>query len=193
MEKIEKVEKVEKKEKIEKAKPPAKEIKDEVHAVSKLDIRVGKIVTVVVNTESEKLFNEEIDVGGGEIRKIASGLKGKVAIEDLQNSYVIVILNLCERTLCGWPSHGMVLCTTDSEGKVEPLRPAEGSQAGDLVTIGDYPRLPAPEVKKKVPWDLVKDDFFTNENKVAAFQKEHLWKTEKGFVTTNHSPNAKIN
>jgi len=39
-----------------------------------LDIRVGKIIEVWKNPASEKLYNEKIDLGNGEIRSIASGL-----------------------------------------------------------------------------------------------------------------------
>ena len=39
-----------------------------------MDFRVGKIVGVEVNPNSDKLYNEKIDVGNGEIREIASGL-----------------------------------------------------------------------------------------------------------------------
>jgi len=40
-----------------------------------MDIRIGKIVNVWKHPESEKLWCEEIDIGNGEIRKIASGLQ----------------------------------------------------------------------------------------------------------------------
>lgn len=39
-----------------------------------MDFRVGRIVDVCVNPISEKLYNEKIDIGNGEIRDIASGL-----------------------------------------------------------------------------------------------------------------------
>lgn len=42
--------------------------------IAKLDIRVGKIVSCEVNPASDKLYNEKIDIGNGEIRSIASGL-----------------------------------------------------------------------------------------------------------------------
>lgn len=42
--------------------------------LSKLDIRVGRIIEVIKNPESEKLYNEKIDMGNGEIKEIASGL-----------------------------------------------------------------------------------------------------------------------
>jgi tRNA-binding EMAP/Myf-like protein len=39
-----------------------------------MDIRVGKITKVWKHPDSDKLWCEEIDIGGGEIRQIASGL-----------------------------------------------------------------------------------------------------------------------
>lgn len=45
-----------------------------MHELSKCDIRVGKIVWCEKNPNSEKLYNEKIDIGNGEVRDIASGL-----------------------------------------------------------------------------------------------------------------------
>jgi tRNA-binding EMAP/Myf-like protein len=39
-----------------------------------MDIRVGQIKKVWVHPSSEKLYCEEVDIGNGEIRQIASGL-----------------------------------------------------------------------------------------------------------------------
>jgi tRNA-binding EMAP/Myf-like protein len=39
-----------------------------------MDFRVGKIIEVWANPESEKLYNEKVDIGNNEIRSIASGL-----------------------------------------------------------------------------------------------------------------------
>jgi aminoacyl tRNA synthase complex-interacting multifunctional protein 1 len=179
------------KEKKETAKKPAAE--DDVHAISKLDIRVGKIVEINVNTESEKLYNERIDIGGGEIRTIASGLQKKVPIESLRDSLVVVLCNLKPRALCGWNSHGMLLCATDDKDNTEPIRPPAGSQPGDAVTIGDFPRLPVPELNpKKSPWDVVKDQLLINEDKVATYDLKHEWKTDKGLITSENFTKAKI-
>jgi aminoacyl tRNA synthase complex-interacting multifunctional protein 1 len=176
----------------EKKKPAKADAADDLHAISKLDIRVGKIVNIFVNTESEKLYNEEIDIGNGEIRKIASGLKNKVDIEKLRDSLVIVLCNLKPRSLCGWTSHGMLLCCNNGE-TVEPIRPPAGTKPGDLVHIGDYVRQPVPELNpKKNPWDLVKDDLIVNEEKIATFAKNSLWKTKNGYITSESLTNAKI-
>lgn len=39
-----------------------------------MDFRVGKIIEVWKNPNSEKLYNEKVDLGNGVIRSIASGL-----------------------------------------------------------------------------------------------------------------------
>jgi len=176
------------------SKPQAKKKEEEdVPAISKLDFRVGKIIKIFENTESDKLYNEEIDIGNGEIRTIASGLKKRINIEVLRDSLVIVLCNLKPRNLKGWNSHGMVMCASVSEeGEIEALRPPEGSQPGDLVTIGTYPRKPVAELNpKKNPFDEVKDSLKVNDNLVACFGDAE-WTTPKGKVKTSALKNVKI-
>lgn len=163
----------------EKPKEAPKEAPKEVHLMSKVDIRVGKIVNIFPNPEGDKLYNEEIDFGNGELRKIASGLRGRVDINDLKDSLVVCILNLKPRDLKGWTSHGMILCASKDD-KVEPLRPPQGSQPGDLVTIGDLPREPASD--KKTPWSKVCNDLKVNSNGQATYKNELIWKTDKGDI-----------
>jgi methionine--tRNA ligase beta chain len=166
---------------------------ENTHPLSKLDIRVGKVVSINVNEKSEKLYNEEIDIGNGEIRKIASGLKGRVNIEDLRDSLVIVLANLKPRTLCEWTSHGMILCASDEKGNIEPIRPPSGSKPGDAVTIGDYPRLPVPELNpKKNPWEQVGPEMVVNSDKLATYQGTHIWKTENGNIGTTVLTSGRI-
>jgi len=159
----------------------------EIHLMSKLDIRVGKVVSLTENTQGDKLYNEEIDVGNGEIRKIASGLRGLVDKNDLLNTLVVVICNLEPRNLKGWQSHGMILCASGADGKVEPLRPPKDSNPGDLVFIGDLPREPVPD--KKCPWKKVVNDLKVNDKKQATYKNELIWHTDKGdIVTTTLTP-----
>ena len=68
----------------------------------------------------------------------------------------IVIVNLRERPLAGWKSHGMVLCAeTEDRSKVELLKPPAGSKAGDPISFEGYPREPLEKPPKKNPWELV--------------------------------------
>jgi methionyl-tRNA synthetase len=48
-----------------------------------MDMRVGKIVEICVNPSSEKLYNEKVDIGNGEIRSIASGLQKLIPIDKM--------------------------------------------------------------------------------------------------------------
>lgn len=84
--------------------------KDEAHPVSRLDFRVGRIIEIGPHPdpESTKLFVEKIDIGNGEIRSVASGLRGRIPEETLRDSNVIVFTNLKARPLKGFNSHGMV-------------------------------------------------------------------------------------
>ena len=101
-----------------------------------MDIRVGKIVKVWKHPESEKLYCEEVDIGGGEIRKIASGLQQFVTIERMTDALVVVLCKLKAKKLAGYESHGMVLCgETENKDVVESIDPPAGSQPGDLISF----------------------------------------------------------
>jgi methionyl-tRNA synthetase len=50
-----------------------------------MDFRVGRIVDIEVNASSEKLYNEKVDIGNGEIRTIASGLQKLIPIEQMRD------------------------------------------------------------------------------------------------------------
>jgi methionyl-tRNA synthetase len=93
-----------------------------------MDIRVGRIIEVWKNPASEKLYNEKIDIGNGEIRSIASGLQKLIPIEQMQNSLCVVLCNLKARKLADYMSHGMVLCAeTPDRQTAELLQPPEGN------------------------------------------------------------------
>ena len=49
--------------------------------VGLLDIRVGKIIKIWKHPDSKALYLENVDMGNGEIRNIASGLQEFVPME----------------------------------------------------------------------------------------------------------------
>lgn len=122
-----------------------------------MDIRVGKIVKVWKHPESDKLYCEEVDIGNGEIRKIASGLQQFVTLDRMNDSLVVVLCNLKAKKLAGYESHGMVLCgETVDKSVVELIEPPVGSQPGDLITFEGWERNPPAVLNvKKNPWDNV--------------------------------------
>jgi glutamyl-tRNA synthetase len=107
--------------------------------ISALDIRVGKIAKVWEHPEAEKLYCEEIDVGEGEPRQIASGLRPYLNKEDMEGRMVLVLCNLKERKLVGFPSHGMVLCASNADHTtVRLVNPPIDAKIGERVTVPDF-------------------------------------------------------
>jgi len=110
--------------------------------ISALDIRVGKIVKVWTHEEADKLFCEEIDVGEDQPRQIASGLRPYMSASDLENRMVLVLCNLKERKLAGFPSHGMVLCASNEDHSVVKLVSVPvDAKIGERVTVPGVPTL----------------------------------------------------
>ena len=67
---------------------------DAVPDVTKMDIRVGRIVSCEKHPDADSLYVEQIDIGEAEgPRTIVSGLVQYVPLEDMQVS---------ERVECGW-------------------------------------------------------------------------------------------
>jgi glutamyl-tRNA synthetase len=107
--------------------------------ISALDIRVGRIVKVWEHEEAEKLYCEEIDVGEDEPRMIASGLRPYMKAEEMEGRLCLVLCNLKERKLVGFPSHGMVLCASNAEHtEVKFVSPPVDAKVGERVTVPDF-------------------------------------------------------
>lgn len=173
--------------------PPKKA--DEPDPFSSLDFRVGKIKTIIKHPESTKLFLEEIDIGNGEIRKIATGLQEQYKEEDLLGRDVIVFCNLKEKNLGGRPSHGMILCASNPEKTYfEPLTPPAGSQPGDAVIIDGIPRVPVPDInisKGKNPWVKAEPKLTTSKELCVVYDGKPL-KTAKGEIKVKSLVAGKI-
>jgi glutamyl-tRNA synthetase len=107
--------------------------------IQALDIRVGRILKVWEHEEADKLYCEEIDVGEDEPRQIASGLRPYLAKEDMEGRLCLVLCNLKERKLVGFPSHGMVLCASNADHtNVRLVSPPVDAKVGERVTVPDF-------------------------------------------------------
>ena len=108
-------------------------------SITALDIRVGKITKVWEHPDADKLYCEEIDVGEDEPRTIASGLRPYLNAEDMEGRKVLVLCNLKERKMMGFPSHGMVLCASNEDHSVVRLvNPPIDAKIGERVTVPDF-------------------------------------------------------
>lgn len=107
--------------------------------ITALDIRVGYVTKVWEHPEADKLYCEEIDIGEEEPRQIASGLKPFMKPEDLEGRKVLVLSNLKARKLVGFPSHGMVLCSSNEDHtEVKLVSPPFDAKVGERVTVPDF-------------------------------------------------------
>eukprot|EP00529_Nitzschia_sp_RCC80_P001713 CAMPEP_0113494162 /NCGR_PEP_ID=MMETSP0014_2-20120614/28965_1 /TAXON_ID=2857 /ORGANISM="Nitzschia sp." /LENGTH=881 /DNA_ID=CAMNT_0000388047 /DNA_START=286 /DNA_END=2931 /DNA_ORIENTATION=- /assembly_acc=CAM_ASM_000159 len=145
--------------------------------ITALDIRVGRINKVWEHEEADKLYCEEIDVGEDEPRMIASGLRPYLKPEDMDGRMVLVLCNLKERKLVGFPSHGMVLCASNKDHTdVRLVSPPVDAKIGERITIPDFDfegedAAPFAENKvgKKKVFEKIAPFFVTSEYGVPEF------------------------
>ena len=158
-----------KQEKKKKKSPPAEAAPIDV---SKLDIRVGVITKAWLHEEADKLFCEEIDIGEESPRQIASGLRAHYNLEDLEGQRVLVLANLKARKLMGFPSHGMVMCASGSDGTVKFVEPPADAAIGERVMVDGFDGEPATEnqVIKKKMLDAIFPDLKTNAGGIACYK-----------------------
>lgn len=159
---------------------------DDELAPSRLDIRVGKVVSVEKHPDADSLYLEKIDVGEPEPRTVVSGLVAYVAQEDLQDRMVLVLCNLKPQKMRGIESQAMLLCAA-IEGeprRVEPLDPPEGASPGERVFVEGYESGKPDDrlnPKKKV-WEKLQVDLKVSDECVAQWKDKQLM-TKLGQIT----------
>ncbi|XP_059546313.1 tyrosine--tRNA ligase, cytoplasmic isoform X2 [Myotis daubentonii] len=168
------------------AKGPAKNSEPEEVVPSRLDIRVGKVISVDKHPDADSLYVEKIDVGEAEPRTVVSGLVQFVPKEELQNRLVVVLCNLKPQKMRGIESQGMLLCAS-MEGvsrKVEPLDPPAGSAPGERVFVKGYEKgQPDDELKpKKKVFEKLQADFKISEECVAQWKQTNFM-TKLGYIS----------
>ena len=81
---------------------------------SKLNIRVGKIISAEEVEGSNKLIKMKVDIGDEE-RQIVAGISKYYSLDELTNKIVIVLINLEPRKIFGIESQGMLLASIDGD------------------------------------------------------------------------------
>jgi len=165
--------------------------------IAALEIRVGRILKVWEHEEADKLYCEEIDVGEEEPRRIASGLRPYLKSEDMEGRLCLVLCNLKERKLVGFPSHGMVLCASNSDHtEVRLVSPPVDAVLGERVTVPDFdfaedgtPFAPNKIGKKKV-FEKLAPFLVTNKYGVPEFLDRPLMTS--GGVCTSPISNGSV-
>ncbi|EHB04567.1 Tyrosyl-tRNA synthetase, cytoplasmic [Heterocephalus glaber] len=150
------------------AKGPAKNSEPEEVIPSRLDIRVGKIISV------EKP------------RTVVSGLVQFVPKEELQDRLGGVLCNLKPQKMRGVESQGMLLCASveGASCQVEPLDPPAGSAPGERVFVKGFEKGQADEElkpKKKV-FEKLQADFKISEELIAQWKQSNFM-TKLGCIS----------
>ena len=91
---------------------------------SKMDMRVGTIVEAEKMPKANKLLVLKVDTGL-DTRTIVSGIAESFKPEEIIGKKVTVLINLAPRKLRGVESEGMILMTTNEDGKLVFLNPDE--------------------------------------------------------------------
>ncbi|XP_070710838.1 aminoacyl tRNA synthase complex-interacting multifunctional protein 1 [Pempheris klunzingeri] len=127
--------------------------------VSRLDLRVGRILSVRRHPLAEALSVQEVDVGEGAPRTVVSKLGGGANLEELQGGIVVLLCNVKACKLRGVVSQARLLRCAASDDRTELLTPPTSSAPGDRVTFLNYPGDPDRELpsKQKV-WELLQPD-----------------------------------
>jgi methionyl-tRNA synthetase len=100
---------------------------------SKLDIRVGKVITAEKMEKSDKLLKLTVDTGVDK-RVILSGIAKHYSPEEMIGKQVTLIANLAPRKMMGIESQGMILMAEDADGKLKLLQPSDIVAPGSTVS-----------------------------------------------------------
>jgi len=138
--------------------------------ISRLDLRIGQIISAQKHPEADNLYLEEVSFGGDSKKTVISGLAKHIPLEQMQNRVGIFLCNLKPAKLKGILSEAMIMCG-NKDGTVEIIDPPEGCQPGDRVTVTDFPGEPDAQLPpKKNIWEQVMPDLRLNDVGVATYK-----------------------
>ncbi|KAK8684907.1 hypothetical protein V6N13_040921 [Hibiscus sabdariffa] len=162
-------------------------------SITRLDIRVGRIIKAQKHPDADSLYVEEIDVGEAQPRTVVSGLVKYIPLEEMQNRLVCVLCNLKPATMRGIKSHAMVLAASNNDHtKVELVEPPKSAVVGERVTFPGFTGEPDDVLnpKKKV-WETLQVDLHSDANLVACY-KDNPLTTSAGVCKVSSIANGSI-
>ncbi|WP_069677230.1 methionine--tRNA ligase [Formosa sp. Hel1_33_131] len=101
---------------------------------SKLDLRVGTIISAEKMPKAKKLLVLQVDTGI-DVRTIVSGIAESFTAESVIGKRVTVLVNLAPRALRGVESQGMILMTETPEGKLVFVNPDVAQETANGLKI----------------------------------------------------------
>lgn len=89
----------------------------------KVELRVGKILSVEDHPNADKLYLVDVDLGKLGKRRLVAGLKKAYKPKQLIGKLCVVFTNLQPAEIRGIKSEGMILAAVDENEKVEIIAP----------------------------------------------------------------------
>uniref|UniRef100_A0A3B4T2L3 Aminoacyl tRNA synthetase complex interacting multifunctional protein 1b n=1 Tax=Seriola dumerili TaxID=41447 RepID=A0A3B4T2L3_SERDU len=137
--------------------------------VSRLDLRVGRILSVRRHPLAETMSIQEVDMGENAPRTVVSKLGGKIHLEE--GGLVVLLCNVKACKMRGVASQARLLCCSTSDDCIELLAAPMGSTPGDRVTFLNYPGDPDRELpSKQRVWELLQPDLQVDSRGVANYK-----------------------
>jgi methionyl-tRNA synthetase len=117
--------------KMEESKSEIANLKSEIvfDDFSKVDLKVGTILSAEKVEKADKLLKLSIDLGF-ETRTIVSGIALHFKPEEIVGKQVVVVANLAPRKMRGIESNGMILMAEDKDGKLHFVNPDSSINPG---------------------------------------------------------------
>lgn len=160
--------------------------------VSRLDLRIGRIVGVRKHPLAETLYVQEVDVGEPAPRTVVSALARHLPLEELEGRLAVLLCNIHPTKMRGVVSQAMVLCGS-SHNHMEPLAPPTGAVPGDRVTFHNYPGEPDTVLTpRERVWEHVQKDLQTDARGVANYKGAGFEVRGKGLCKSPTLTNSSI-
>jgi len=91
---------------------------------ARLDLRIGTILHAEKVPKTKKLMKLSVDIGF-ETRTVVSGIAESFEPEEIIGRKITLVANLAPRVIKGIESHGMILTTEDTAGKLALIEPGK--------------------------------------------------------------------
>lgn len=164
--------------------------------VSRLDIRVARILEAKVHEANPNSFISTVDCGNGDIRTVVSGLAKYIPLAEMQNRLVCAVCNLKPGKFQGVLSSAMLLAgSSPDDSIVELLQPPAGLEAGDLIEFEGFAQADRSSPEKLNPkhliFEKVSEEFKISSEGLAQY-KDLQFSTKNGPVSVKSLKEGRI-
>lgn len=100
---------------------------------SKMDMRIGKVVSAERVEKSKKLLKMQVDTGI-DTRTVLSGIAEHYTPEEMVGKQVTILVNLAPRKIMGIESQGMILMAEDKDGALKLISTSDPVSPGSCIS-----------------------------------------------------------